>query len=36
LHLCGYDDQAQAAADEMRRQERTYLRQLGLPDIAPD
>jgi len=35
LHLCGYDDQAAADAAAMRRRERHYLRELGLPDIAP-
>jgi probable rRNA maturation factor len=35
LHLCGYDDQTADGAAEMRRRERHYLRQLGLPDIAP-
>jgi probable rRNA maturation factor len=35
LHLCGYDDKSPAGAAEMRKRERHYLRQLGLPDIAP-
>jgi probable rRNA maturation factor len=35
LHLCGYDDQTAEAAAEMRERERHYLRELGLPDIAP-
>ena len=35
LHLCGYDDKTTAAAATMRERERHYLRQLGLPDIAP-
>src|SRR5438270_13546638 len=35
LHLCGYDDEAPANAVAMRRRERQYLQQLGLPDIAP-
>jgi len=35
LHLCGYDDKSAQAAAEMRQRERHYLRQLGLPDIAP-
>jgi probable rRNA maturation factor len=35
LHLCGYDDKTEAGAQEMRRRERHYLGQLGLPDIAP-
>ncbi len=35
LHLCGYDDKSAAGAREMRERERTYLRKLGLPDIAP-
>ena len=34
LHLCGYDDQTDEGAAEMRRMERHYLRELGLPDIA--
>jgi probable rRNA maturation factor len=33
LHLCGHDDKTAAAA-EMRRRERRYLGELGLPDIA--
>lgn len=36
LHLCGYDDKTDAKAKQMRERERHYLRQLGLPDIAPD
>src|SRR5438552_13872373 len=36
LHLCGYDDNNAEAAAEMRQRERHYLRQLGLPDIAPE
>jgi probable rRNA maturation factor len=35
LHLCGYDDKTLAATVDMRERERYYLRQLGLPDIAP-
>ena len=35
LHLCGYDDKTEAGASSMRQRERHYLRQLGLPDIAP-
>jgi len=35
LHLCGHDDATGAAAAAMRERERHYLRQLGLPDIAP-
>jgi probable rRNA maturation factor len=35
LHLCGHDDKSPAAAARMRERERHYLRQLGLPDIAP-
>lgn len=35
LHLCGYDDATETAATEMRERERHYLRELGLPDIAP-
>jgi probable rRNA maturation factor len=36
LHLCGQDDTTTEAAAEMRRRERLYLGQLGLPDIAPE
>lgn len=36
LHLCGYDDHDEADADAMRRRERHYLGQLGLPDVAPE
>lgn len=36
LHLCGHDDKTPRAAAAMRAKERHYLRQLGLPDIAPD
>jgi probable rRNA maturation factor len=36
LHLCGYDDRSKRDAAEMRRQEREYLRQLNLPDIADE
>jgi probable rRNA maturation factor len=36
LHLCGHDDQTDAAAAGMRERERHYLGQLGLPDIAPE
>jgi probable rRNA maturation factor len=36
LHLCGYDDETDAGAAEMRQRERHYLSKLGLPDIAPD
>ncbi len=35
LHLCGYDDKSAGSANAMRQRERHYLRQLGLPDIAP-
>ncbi len=35
LHLCGYDDDDDADRAAMRQRERHYLRQLGLPDIAP-
>jgi probable rRNA maturation factor len=35
LHLCGHDDHERADAEAMRQRERHYLRQLGLPDIAP-
>jgi len=34
LHLCGYDDHDDADRATMRDRERSYLRQLGLPDIA--
>lgn len=34
LHLCGHDDKKPAAAARMRRRERHYLGELGLPDIA--
>jgi probable rRNA maturation factor len=34
LHLCGYDDKTEKAAQEMRQRERHYLQALGLPDIA--
>jgi probable rRNA maturation factor len=34
LHLCGYDDKEDDAAQEMRRRERHYLAALGIPDIA--
>src|SRR5688572_31585594 len=36
LHLCGYDDKTDKGAAEMRERERHYLRQLNLPDIAPE
>ena len=36
LHLCGHDDKTAAAAAAMRQRERRYLRELGLPDIAPE
>lgn len=35
LHLCGYDDKTPAGAAAMHQRERYYLRQRGLPDIAP-
>jgi probable rRNA maturation factor len=35
LHLCGYDDHEPHDSVKMRERERHYLRQLGLPDIAP-
>ena len=35
LHLCGYDDETPSQAKAMRERERHYLRELGLPDIAP-
>jgi probable rRNA maturation factor len=34
LHLCGHEDETAEAAAEMRRRERHYLGELGLPDIA--
>lgn len=34
LHLCGYDDTVTTSTKEMRAKERSYLKQLGLPDIA--
>jgi probable rRNA maturation factor len=34
LHLCGYDDTDDASVREIRAKERSYLVQLGLPDIA--
>src|SRR5262245_58629035 len=36
LHLCGYGDAMAEDAAEMRERERHYLRELGLPDIAPE
>jgi probable rRNA maturation factor len=36
LHLCGHDDTTGRAVAAMRARERHYLRQLGLPDIAPE
>jgi len=36
LHLCGYDDKSPESTAEIRKRERHYLRQLGLPDIAPE
>ena len=36
LHLCGHDDETSPAAEEMRRRERFHLKELGLPDIAPE
>src|SRR5262249_37561096 len=36
IHLCGYDDKTPKHAAAMRRQERHYLKALGLPDIAPE
>jgi probable rRNA maturation factor len=35
LHLLGHDDHDPAAARRMRERERHYLRELGMPDIAP-
>jgi probable rRNA maturation factor len=35
LHLCGHDDHDAEATSIMRQRERHYLRELGLPDIAP-
>lgn len=34
LHLCGYDDQDARSAQTMRAQERHYLQECGLPDVA--
>jgi probable rRNA maturation factor len=34
LHLCGHDDKTPVGAAEMRRRERHYLAEVGLPDIA--
>lgn len=34
LHLCGFDDRSPRDAKEMRKKERQYLEELGLPDIA--
>jgi probable rRNA maturation factor len=34
LHLCGYGDKSPQEEKEMRRRERQYLGQLGLPDIS--
>ena len=36
LHLCGYDDHDPEGRRAMRERERHYLRELGLPDIAPE
>lgn len=36
LHLCGHDDTSAQSAAAMRQRERHYLKQLGLPDIAPE
>ena len=36
LHLCGHDDKTAEAAAAMRRRERHYLGELGLPDIAEE
>jgi probable rRNA maturation factor len=36
LHLLGHDDHTDADARGMRERERHYLRQLSLPDIAPE
>src|SRR3954449_2876010 len=35
LHLCGYDDHDDAAANAMRQRERHYLALLGQPDVSP-
>jgi probable rRNA maturation factor len=34
LHLCGFDDDTDEGRAAMRRRERHYLGELGLPDIA--
>lgn len=36
LHLCGHDDHTAIGIAAMRERERNYLRQLNLPDIAPE
>lgn len=36
LHLCGFDDRTTEAEREMRRAERYYLDELGMPDIAEE
>lgn len=36
LHLCGYTDESPKDAAAMRKKERHYLKQLGLPDIADE
>jgi len=36
LHLCGYGDETPLGAEAMCEREKHYLRQLGLPDIAPE
>jgi probable rRNA maturation factor len=36
LHLCGYDDMTEDDAANMREKEKSYLKQGGLPDIAPE
>jgi probable rRNA maturation factor len=37
LHLCGHDDKTPERAAGMRKRERFYLGELGLPDVAePD
>jgi probable rRNA maturation factor len=36
LHLCGFDDKTDDAANAMRQRERHYLSILGLPDITGD
>jgi len=36
LHLCGYDDKSEPAAQKMRQREKYHLEALGLPNISPE